>query len=428
MIGRVVWCSWTSGLLLLAVAGLAGCEPENAYVAPPPPPVTVARPRVQTVTAFREETGRTEASDFVEVRARVKGYLKKIHFQPNDDVEEGQLLYEIEPEMYQAVLGQAEAAKDVAEAELANAKARYARAEKLLASQAIAKEEAEERKAEMQVAEAQVEAAKAAIAEAQLNVDYTTIKAPISGRIGKTEVFEGNLVGDGQATLLTTIVKYEPMYATFTVSEDVILNVLDELAEDSGQNPDGSDQRAVKRERIRLFLRRDIDTGFPFEGRVNFADLAVDPNTATYSVRGVFPNKDLRLVPGLFVRVRLPVAKHENALLVPQRAVGADPVGSYVYAIDNEDVVSRKDVTLSTRVDNLVVVQSGLSADDRIIIDGLQRAQIDKKVEPREGEIPPAKDLWEEMISEAGTPESNNSESNSSESRNPTSETNPNTE
>jgi RND family efflux transporter MFP subunit len=413
VIGRVLLLAAAPALSSFVLAGLAGCEQPNAYVPPPPPPVTVARPRVQTVTAFREETGRTEASDFVEVRARVKGYLKKIHFQPNDDVQQGQLLYEIEPDMYQAVLNQAVAAKDVAEAEHANAQARYARAEKLLASQAIAKEEAEERKAEMQVAAAQVEAATAAIAEAQLNLDYTKITAPISGRIGKTEVYEGNLVGDGQATLLTTIVKYDPIFATFTVSEEVVLNLLDELAE----NPQ---QREKSRDSIRLFLRRDIDNDFPFEGKVEFADLAVDPGTATYTVRGQFQNANQRLVPGLFVRIRLPMTRRENALLIPQRAVGADPVGSYVFAIDGNNVVSRKDVTLSTRVGNLVVVDSGLTAEDRIIIDGLQRAQIDKKVKPIEGEVPEAKDLW--------APPEAKSEVEKSESRISKSETNSNDE
>lgn len=350
--------------------------------------MTVAKPRVQSVTAYREETGRTEASDFVEVRARVKGFLKKIHFQPNDEVKAGQLLYEIEPDLYQAAFNQAVAASAVAKAEHANAVARYDRAAKLLESSAIAKEEVEQRRAEMEVAAAQIEAAEANIEAAQLDLNYTKVTAPISGQIGKTEVYEGNLVGDGQASLLTRIVKFDPMFATFTVSEDVILNLLDEIAE----NPQ---DREKSREKIRLFLRRDIDNDFPFEGRINFADLAVDPSTATYRVRGEFPNPDTRLVEGLFVRVRLPITRRENALLIPQRAVGADPVGSYVFVIDEKNVVSRKDVVLSTRLGSLVVVDSGLTAEDRVIIDGLQRAQIDKKVEPIDGEIPEAKDLWE---------------------------------
>ncbi|MEQ8787522.1 MAG: efflux RND transporter periplasmic adaptor subunit [Pirellulaceae bacterium] len=374
--------------MIALLALLAGCQPENTYAPPPPPPVTVAKPRVQSVTAYREETGRTEASDFVEVRARVKGFLKKIHFQPNDEVKAGQLLYEIEPDLYQAAFNQAVAASAVAKAEHANAVARYDRAAKLLESSAIAKEEVEQRRAEMEVAAAQIEAAEANIEAAQLDLNYTKVTAPISGQIGKTEVYEGNLVGDGQASLLTRIVKFDPMFATFTVSEDVILNLLDEIAE----NPQ---DREKSREKIRLFLRRDIDNDFPFEGRINFADLAVDPSTATYRVRGEFPNPDTRLVEGLFVRVRLPITRRENALLIPQRAVGADPVGSYVFVIDEKNVVSRKDVVLSTRLGSLVVVDSGLTAEDRVIIDGLQRAQIDKKVEPIDGEIPEAKDLWE---------------------------------
>jgi membrane fusion protein (multidrug efflux system) len=381
--GRITFTALFSALVALAV----GCEQPNAYVAPPPPPVTVAQPRVQSVTAYREETGRTEASDYVEVRARVKGFLKKIHFQPNEEVEQGQLLYEIEPDRYQAAVNQAVAAKTIAEATYGNALAQYERAVKLLESQAMAKEEVEQRRAEMEIAKAQIEAAQANIEAAQLDLEYTKITAPISGEIGKTEVFEGNLVGDGEATLLTKIVKYDPMFATFTVSEKDLLSVRDDIA----KNPQA---RKDSRESIRLFLRRDIDNGFPFEGRVNFADLAVDPTTATYSVRGEFPNPDKRLVEGLFVRIRLPVARHENALLIPQRAVGSDPVGSYVFAVDSENTVSRKDVTLSTRLGSLVVIDSGLTAEDHIIIDGLQRAQIDKKVEPNDGEIPEAKDLW----------------------------------
>ena len=369
-------------VVLLSV--IVGCQPENQYVPPPPPPVTVAKPIIHSVTRYLEETGTTEATDFAEVRARVKGFLKKIHFEPGDLVEQGQLLYEIEPEMYQAKLDQAAASKDVAIAEHQNAQAQYERGKALFekSAGAIAKEELEERRAAMEVAKASITATDAAIAEAQLNLDYTKVTAPISGRVGKTLVYEGNLVGDGQATHLTTIVKYDPIFASFTISETALLEILDESPRDAAT-------RKTERENREILLRRDNDKNFPFKGRIDYADLAVDRSTGTFAVRGEFPNSELRILPGLFVRVRLPVEKNENALLIPERAVGIDRIGSYVLVVNSEKKVERRDVTTGTKLDTLIVVESGLSASENVIIEGLQRARPGSEVAAQSTTIPP---------------------------------------
>jgi RND family efflux transporter MFP subunit len=363
-----------------------GCQPPNELVPPPPPPVMVAKPLTHSVTSYLEETGTTEVTDFVEVRARVKGFLKKIHFQPGQIVEQGQLLYEIEPELYEAKLNQAVASKDVAIAQHLNAKAQYERGLALFEKSpgAIAKEEVEERRAAMEVAKAEIAAADSAIQEAQLNLEYTKVTAPISGRVGKTLVYEGNLVGDGQATHLTTIVKYDPIFASFTISESALLRILDEA-------PSDEEARTRARAKKAIYLRRDNDENFPFQGRIDYADLAVDRSTGTYAVRGEFPNPDLRILPGLFVRVRVPIETRDGALMLPQRATGLDRIGPYVMVVNGENVVERRDVTLGTKLDTLVVVESGLTADDKVIIEGLQRARPDSAVNPTSTTIEPPK-------------------------------------
>lgn len=368
------------GVLFLAI----GCQQSNKYQPPPPPPVTVAKPVQSTVTEFLEETGTTEAVEFVEVRARVKGFLKEIHFTDGQQVKAGDLLYTIEPDLYQAKLAQSEAALQTANAEMANAQARYDRVLKLRERNATTQEEVDQRKAELDVAKAAIEAANAAIREAKLNVEYTKVVAPIAGRVEKTRVDKGNLVGDGQATHLTTIVKYDPIYATFNISEAELLELIDQRGV-----TESNEDLEQDRENVKLYLKRANDEKYRFQGKFDYADLAVDQSTGTFLVRGIFPNPDLTLLPGLFVRVRIPRGKKENAVLVPEQCVLSDQFGRYVLVLNSQNEVERRDVVPGMKIENMLVLESGLAADEKIVIKGLQRARPGSKVTPSEGELDP---------------------------------------
>lgn len=390
-----------------------GCKETNTFQPPPPPSVTVAKPVVQTVTNYVEETGTTEATDYAEIRARVRGYLQEIQFQPNDEVTKGQPLYVIEPDFYQAKVDQAKAAveqanagleratasKVVAEADYANALAKLNRAKPLYEKGAVTKEELDERIAEEKVAAAAIEAATAAIAgakatiaeanaalqDAELDLSYTTVVAPIDGRIDKTNVYVGNLVDDVSATHLTTIVKYDPIYATFNISERALLQLMDDPERDRGDRSKYAD--------VKFYLGREIDEGFPFVGQLDYVDLAVDQSTGTYKIRGVFSNPGPRwqLVPGLFVKIRIPMGQQKDAILVPERALASDQLGKYLLVVNSENKVERRDVTVGLKVDSMVVIEKGLDGQDRVVVDGIQRARVGANVVPEETTLTPPK-------------------------------------
>ena len=360
-----------SWLACLGLSFLVGCRPANDYVEPPPPQVTIAQPLQQTVTDYLVVTGTTEAADFVEIRARVKGYLDKVYFEPGQDVTAYQeppegaepvdleqdpnrssLLYQIEPELYRAQLNQAHAAKAIAEAEVTNAQGQYNRTKTLSEKGAASKEELDERLAALETAKAQVDAAAAAIEEAQLNLKYTRIYSPMAGRVGKTLVYAGNLVGDNEATHLTTVMSYDPIYANFSIDEPTLLKILDWKAERDREAAE--EGREIESERLTLHLRRDIDDGFPFPGHVNYGDLALDRETGTYKVRGEFANSENRILPGGFVRIRIPGRTHENALLVPERVVNLAQKSLFVVNRD-DNRVERRDVVVGSKHENMVI-------------------------------------------------------------------------
>jgi len=397
--------SFPSWIACIGLFLLAGCAPKNEYVEPPPPPVTIAQPLVQTVTDYLVETGTTEAADYVEIRARVKGYLEQIHFEPGQEVAafeepaegtapvEGEqdrnkssLLYEIEPELYRARLNQALAAKAVAEAEVQNAQGQFDRAKSLADKGAVSKEELDATTAALRIAQAQISASDAAIEEAQLNLKYTRIYSPIAGRAGKTLVYEGNLVGDNEATHLTTVMRYDPIYANFSIDEPTMLKVLDWSAE--REREASQEQRETKAERLTLFLRRDIDEGYPFVGHVNYGDLTLDRATGTYKLRGEFANPDLRILPGGFVRIRIPAKTHENALLVPERVVNLAQKTLFVVN-PSDNTVQRRDVVVGSKFENMVVIRKGITRDDWIVTEGLQRVVHGAVVAPQKETLPP---------------------------------------
>ncbi|MEZ4601311.1 MAG: efflux RND transporter periplasmic adaptor subunit [Syntrophotaleaceae bacterium] len=361
-------------LPLLLLVLLSGCRDQNAFVAPPPPTVTVAPPVQKPVTFYARYTGQTEAVESVEIRARVEGYLESIHFRDADLVKKGDLLFEIDPRPYQARLDEATALLATRRAELHLAESTLQRKESALQDQAVSEVEVLEARAIRDQALAAIEAAKAAIETARLDLSYTRIFAPINGRIGRRLVDVGNLVGAAEKTLLATIVNVEPSYVYFNVNERDLLKFRN--GDSAKPNPTNGNGKTP------VFLGLSNDVGYPWEGRVDFTDNRVDPETGTIQVRGVFPNKDGALLPGLFARVQIPTGTAENALLVPERALGIDQQGYYLLSVDKTDTVEYRPVKVGPQVDDLRVIESGISASDRVIVNGLQRARPGITVNP----------------------------------------------
>ncbi len=358
-----------------------GCTGSDQYQPPDPPIVSVAQPVRQTITDFLEETGTTEAVQKVEIRARVRGFLEEMRFEPGKEVNQGDVLYVIQPQEYRAKAEAARAVVKSEEVELRRAEIEYQRQQRLLAENATAETSVVQAEAERDAAEAALDAAKAALDQAQLELQYTEVTTPISGRVGKTLVKVGNLVGDGESTHLTTVVKYDPIYVNFNISERALLALM-ESTPDTGQG-----QRDVQS--VKVYLRRATDSDFPFEGHLDYADVAVDQSTGTFLVRGVIPNPERRIIPGLFVRVRIPVGKTENAVLIPERAIGADQAGRYVLAVNLQNRVERHNIRLGVRHKDLVVVDDGLKGDEWIIVDGVQRSRVGAEVTAEKTTLPP---------------------------------------
>lgn len=369
---RLLGCSSTLALLILT---LLGCNAPNEYQAPPPPEVNVALPLVRDVTIYMEETGTTEAVERVEINARVEGIIEEVLFEPNDEVEEDQVLFKLERRRYVAARDSASAELEAKKVERAKAEIEYNRQKELFDKKATPETNLVAAKAEWDGSEAAVLAAEARLDDAQLDLDYTEVRSPIKGQVGKALVKRGNLVTGQPSTHLTTVISYDEIYANFSISERAYLEFLDK--EDRKERKDHEHE-------VPLYLARATDTTFPFVGSFNFADLAVDESTGTFAVRGIFPNPDLKIVPGLYVRVRAPIEQKKDALLVPESATGFDQAGSYLLVVDKENVVQRRDITLGNKFGPMVVVTKGLNPDDRIVVEGVQRSRPGAIVAPKD--------------------------------------------
>ncbi len=374
-----------ASLSALLAAFAVGCGSANEYVEPPPPTVTVARPEGRAVMNYLDLTGTTRAINTVEIRARIQGFLQEVTFEEGEFVEEGDLLFVIEPAEYQARVNRAEASLEVARTGKALADTTLARMQQAFETRAVSELEVLESKAKADSAAAQVDSALAELEKAQLDLGYTRIHAPISGRVGRREVDPGNLVGAQEKTLLTRIVQYDPMYAYFDMSERSLLAIL-EATRDQREG----EGTVSERTEIPLQLGRANDEGYPFEGVVDFSDQEVDAATGTFLMRGLFQNpQPIRLLPGLFVRLRLPLGERQDALLVTDRAVGSDQSGKYLLVLDDENVVHHRTVQTGALVDGLRVIESGVEANEWVVVKGLLRARPGSKVVPeREGEPP----------------------------------------
>ena len=338
----------------------------------------MVQPLIREITEWDEFTARLDAVDSVEVRPRVNGYLESINFKDGALVHKGDLLFSIDHRPYAAALRRAEADAALARSRLALAQKNNARAANLLASHAISQEESDIRDSNLRQAQASLEEAEAAVEAAKLDVEFTQVAAPISGRVGRKLVTEGNLITGGvgsQGTLLTTIVSLDPIYAYFEADEGSLLKY-DRLAR-SGQRPSSRDFRNP------VHVGLADEQGFPREGVMDFVDNQVDRGTGTILGRALLPNPDLSLVPGLFARLRLPGSGQYRATLLPDEAIGSDQSQKYVFVVDRENKGQYRPVTIGPLVDGLRVVREGVTAQDWVVVAGLQRLRPGAVVDPQ---------------------------------------------
>jgi membrane fusion protein, multidrug efflux system len=359
------------------VALSVGCTQTEAQQAPPAPPqVTVANVISRDVTEWDEFTGRLQAVDTVDVRPRVSGYVEAVRFVEGTIVRRGDLLFQIDPRPFQAEVDRLHAELVRARATAQRGDSELRRAERLSAENAIASEERDRRASFAQESSAQVAAVEAALRAAELNLEFTQVRAPIAGRVGRAIVTEGNLVssGPGEATLLTTVVSLDPVYAYFDADEQVFLK----YTADGGTDP--RSRRRSSELPIRMALAND--EGFPRQGRLDFLDNQLDGSTGTIRGRAVFRNTDGQLTPGLFVRLRLAGTGSYHGLLIQDRAVGTDLSKKFVYVVGPKHEIEYRAVTLGPIVDGLRVVRSGVAAGEPIVINGLQRVRPGAQVTP----------------------------------------------
>lgn len=379
------------GLALAALAAfiLAGCEDKNTYVPPPPPTVTVAPVSTQPVTRYLELTGTTAAINTVDLNARVQGFLTEIRYQDGTFVKKGTVLFVIQQDQYKADVAQAQATLAANQALQVQAEAEYNRQSQLakqdFASQAVL----DQARAKRDQAVANVANAQAALELAKINLGYTEVTAPFDGVVTAHLQDVGALVGYSGPTKLAAIVQVNPLYVWFSLSENQVLRIKDELAKRGRTLASVSDHMAD----IPVEIGLQTEEGYPHRGVLDYVAPQVDPNTGTLTVRGLFENNNLSLLPGLFARVRLPLGAPTEAVLVPDAIIGTNQSGSYVLVVDADNKVHQRVVTLGQlQSDGMRAIASGLQAGDRVVINGLQRAIPGSKVTVETGVIaPPAR-------------------------------------
>ena len=364
-------------LAILVVS--AACGDKNTFVPPPPPKVTVSQPVKQPVTDYLEFTGNTQAINTVQLKARVEGYLEKVFFKDGDRVQKGQLLFLIQQNTYEAKLKQAEAEILSQKAKLFHAQTEYARFTKLVTQKAAAQTDVDNWLYQRDAAQAAVMSAEAQRDLARLNLSYTKVTSPFDGRIGRRLKDPGNLVGAGEATLLADVDQIDPLYVYFTINERDLLDVTKETKESVD---------AVIRKDIPLYLGLANEEGYPHKGYLDFASISLNATTGTLTLRGVFPNPQGMMLPGLFAKLRVPVTHDKSALLVPTVAIGFDQLGPYLLAVDDKNVVQRRGVKLGAEVKDLTVITEGLKEQEWVITNGLLMAIPGKQVTPVKASAP----------------------------------------
>ena len=361
-------------LLVAAVFGACGGGGDEG---PPPPQVTVTKPERREVQRYGEFTGNTRAIEYAEIRARVSGTLEEMRFESGRFVEENDVLFIIEPEIYQAAYDEARAAVASTHAELDRAESDLERIQQAIQTNAVSQQDLDRAQATRDQAEAAVLGAEARLAQATIDLGYTQVRTPVPGQVSRNYVDIGNLVGAGEATLLTTVTRVDPIFVYFDVPEQAVL-VLARALRDSTLT---EEQLARVGE---VLVATADDVGFPHHGEIDFIDNTVDPATGTIEVRAIVENSDNVLFPGLFVRIRVLGGLQPDAILVHERAIGTDLAGKYVLVVGNDDVVEQRFVILGpVQDDGTVVIEEGLDGSEDYIVNGMLRARPGFPVTPQ---------------------------------------------
>ncbi len=362
--------------LALTLVLLASCKDQNKFAPPPPPQISVAMPLQRNVRAYMEQTGNTEAFNNVSLVARVEGFLSAINYQDGAPAKRGDTLFVIEQLPYQAKLQQAQATLESARAQLLLSQTDFERQQTLYKQDVSSARNLDTARAKRDSDQASVDSAQAGVTQAAINLGYTNVTAPFDGVVSKHQVSIGGLVGATSATQLATITQLDPIYVTFNISEQDVLRVRDNLQ-----------QRRLTLEQINqvpIEVGLMNEQGTPHKGRLNYVAPGLDPNTGTLLVRGIFDNPTRALLPGFFVRIRIPTEQQErDALLVPRRIIGSDQAGSYVLVVNKDDVVEQRTVQTGQTFGELVVVTSGLKPEDRVIVTTTGRAPPGTKIVPQ---------------------------------------------
>jgi RND family efflux transporter MFP subunit len=366
------------GLLPLFLLSLAACGEKGGYAPPPAPKVTVAQPLKRTVTDYLDFSGNTQAINTVQLRARVEGYLDKVLFKDGDRVKKGQLLFLIQQNTYQSKLQQAQADILTQKAKLFHAQTELTRYSKLLQQKAASQTDVDQWLYERDAAKAALLNAEAQRDLAKLDLDYTRVTAPFDGRIDRRLKDPGNLVGSGESTVLSEVNQIDPIYIYFTINERDLLHLM------AGTRLSPA---AASKKKWPVFFGLANETGYPHQGRLDFAAISVTPTTGTLLLRGVSPNPKGMIMPGLFARVRVPVAENKAALVLPQQALGFDQQGPYVLVIDEKNVVARRAVTTGAETDGFRVIEAGLKGDEWVVVEGVIKAIPGRPVTPEKIEL-----------------------------------------
>lgn len=360
-------------LAAACVVFVSACGRDNSYVAPPPPQVRVALPVQQEVTRYVEATGNTAAVNSANLVARVPGFLQAIEYRDGDDVKQGTTLFIIEPEPYKLKLEQAQAGEAAAQATLKQTEAEYDRQVDLANRQIASKSTLENATANRDSARAKLKQAQVDTEQAAINLGYTEVKAPFDGIVTARQVSLGELVGANGPTQLATIVATDPIYVNFNVGEQEVLRMREEIKR-QGLSP-----QDLKKIPVEVGLQSE--EGYPHKGTLDYAAPSVSQATGTLAVRAILSNPNRTLLPGYFVRVRVPYER-QSALLMPEVALGSDQSGRYVLTIGKDNVVDQRKVTIGPTIGDLRVIETGLKPDDQVVIDGILRAIPGTKVNP----------------------------------------------
>lgn len=376
---------WLAGIALWLVAGCG--KQENKYVPPPPAEVTVSQPVRKAVFEYIDLTGNTQSVEQVALVGRIEGYLTNIHFKDGDIVKKGDPLFVIEPQPYEAKVKQAEADVAMAQANLLRSTLEYNRQLNLIKQNATAQSTVEQWQAQRNADEATVQQKKASLEVARINLSYTQVKAPFAGRIDRHLVDIGNLVGSGQATQLAIIYRLDPIYAYFSMNERDLVRIMERERERSKDKPNRNSEETP------VYLAIEGEEGYPHEGRLDFASTSLDPGTGTLLMRGIFSNPILpggapAILPGMFVRIRIPIHLRKRALLVSERALGVDQGGWYLLVVNAQNIVEQRTVSVGQKEDGMRVIKQGLEGDEWVVVNGIQRTRPGATVKPLRHEPP----------------------------------------